>query len=344
MSLPMVIMLLVNAIVAAVEIQLVRNLAAAPSQWLVPLAIHLAISATLIAAAVWLKLFRDDKMWPLLTGITVAATGPIGAIGSIVALLLTVFHRRKASSFEDWYEALFPESIPDFQAELMVRIRSNDTSESQGGVSAFADILAFGTVAQKRELITLMTKHFEPRFAGVLKLALDDANNATRVQAASAVAKIQDDFSSRSMELRQSATSRDPEKVLELARHHDEHAKTGLLDPDGSNASRGQALDAYRRYLEMKPDDVSARSAVGRLLLQSGKFEEACAWLKDTVDRGAATHECVTAYMEALFRLQRFGDLRTVAKQYAEVSESWNAHDESIEALKLWAQGYDAAV
>jgi hypothetical protein len=342
MNLPMAIILVVSALTGVAEILLVRRVAASPSDWLVPLIFHLAICAALIAAAAFLKFFRDDKMWPLLAGITIAVTGPIGAAGTIVAIALTIFHRRKSSNFEEWYEALFPESLPDFQAELMARIRSHDSGGQ--GVAAFADILAFGTVAQKRELITLMTKHFEPRFAGVLKMALDDSNNATRVQAASAVAKIQDDFTSRSLELHQSANSRDPQKILELGQHHDQHSRTGLLDPEGSAASRGMAIEAYRRYLELQPNDIAARSAVGRLLLQSAEFEEACAWLKETVDRGNASHEAVIAYMEALFRLHRFEELRAVARKYASPAESWNAQDESVEALKLWAEGYDAAV
>jgi tetratricopeptide (TPR) repeat protein len=340
MSVSAGVMLFLCAVVTAVEIFLVRNLAASPSDWVLPVTTHLAISGGLLALA-GLRTFREDRMWPLLAGITVATTGPIGAAGTMTAILLTVFHRRKSDSFEDWYESLFPESLTDTGADLMARIRSKESAESQG-VAAFADILAFGTVAQKRELITLMTKHFEPKFAGVLKMALDDSNNATRVQAASAVAKIQDEFTSRSVALKQSVSSRDPVKVLELARHFDEHARTGLLDPEGSNASRKSALEAYRRYLELDPQDAKARAAVGRLLLQSGKFDEACTWLKESVEKGGAPPEGVTAYMEALFRLRRYNELRAVAQKHSPQSESWNANDESAEALKLWAEGYDA--
>ena len=200
MNLAMIVMFLVFGLVAAGEIVLLQNLAAQPSEWHLPLILHLAISGGLTVLAA-VKPFREDRMWPLLGGITVAVSGPIGAIGSMLAIVLTVFHRRKEDSFEEWYESLFPESIADFQGELMARIRANDRGESQG-ISAFSDILAFGTVTQKRELITLITKHFEPRFAGVLKIALDDTNNSTRVQAASAVAKIQDDFSTRSQLLK----------------------------------------------------------------------------------------------------------------------------------------------
>src|SRR5687767_8233166 len=184
MNAPLIAMLLLTAAAAIGEIALVQWLAASPADWVLPVALHLAISASFPVLGKIAKPFHEDKMWPYLAGLTIAVAGPIGAIGTMLAIVLTVFHRRKESSFEDWYEALFPEAIVDFDAGLMARIRSNEKGEGQG-VAAFADILAFGTVAQKRELITLITKHFEPRFAGALKMALDDSNNATRVQAAS---------------------------------------------------------------------------------------------------------------------------------------------------------------
>jgi hypothetical protein len=342
MNAAMIVVLIVTAIAAVGEIALARWLMAAPSQWVFPLALHLALSGSLLTLGRFAKPFRDDKMWPYLAGLTIAVAGPIGAIGTMLAIVLTVFHRRKESSFEDWYEAMFPESIVDFDAGLMARIRSNEKGEGQG-VAAFADILAFGTVAQKGELITLITKHFEPRFAGALKMALDDPNNATRVQAASAVAKIQDNVMSRSQTLKKAAASGDARSLLALARHHDEHGKTGLLDPEGSDASRVIALDAYRRYLQTEPEDAEARAAVGRLLLQSGKSEETCAWLKQTIDRGNASSEATTAYMEALFRLRRFEELRVVARKYLAKSDSWITEDESVESLKLWAKGYEAS-
>lgn len=341
MSLPFTVMLPVTAVAMVVEIALVRKVAASPSEWLLPLTLHLAISGSLFALGRFAKPFREDKMWPYLAGLTIAVAGPVGAMGSMLAIVLTLFHRRKASSFGDWYEALFPESVVDSDAGLMARIRSTEKGEGQG-VAAFADILAFGTVTQKRELITLMTKHFEPRFAGALKMALDDTNNATRVQAASAVAKIQDEVMSRSLALKKAAEAGDPGRILELARHHDEHAKTGLLDPEGSDASRITALAAYRRYLEVEPQNTGARSAVGRLLLHSGKFDEACAWLKESVDRGEASAEATAAYMEALFRLRLYDELRKVARKYVTQAESWNTQDESVEAVKLWAKGYAA--
>jgi hypothetical protein len=338
----LLILLVVTAAAAIGETALAAWVAGAPSEWPLPLALHLGISGAFLALGSFAKRFREDRMWPCLAGLTIAVAGPIGAAGTVLAILLTVFHRRKESSFEEWYEALFPEAMVDSDASLMARIRSNEKGEGQG-VAAFSDILAFGTVAQKRELITLVTKHFEPRFAGVLKMALDDSNNATRVQAASAVARIQDDMMSRSQALRKAAASGTPESLLALARHHDEHGKTGLLDPEGSNASRITALDAYQRYLQKVPGDAGAQAAVGRLLLQSGKLEETCTWLKQSIDSGEASAETTIAYLEALFRLRRFDELRAVSRKYSKRADAWITNDESVEALKLWAKGYEAS-
>jgi hypothetical protein len=82
---------------------------------------------------------------------------------------------------------------------------------------------------------------------------------------------------------------------------------------------------------------------VGRLLLQSGKLEETCQWLKKTIERGEASSEATMAYMEALFRLGRFDELRRVARIYATQTDRWITQDESVETLKLWAKGYEAS-
>ena len=91
MNLQMAFIVLLDAVIAAVEILLVRRIAAAPQEWLVPLSIHVAICSAVLVAGARLKFFEKDRMWPLLTGITVAVAGPIGAVGSGVAVILTVF-------------------------------------------------------------------------------------------------------------------------------------------------------------------------------------------------------------------------------------------------------------
>src|SRR6185436_344770 len=120
-------------------------------------------------------------------------------------------------------------------------------------VAPFSDILFFGTLAQKQELISLMSRSFQPAFAPVLRAALDDANNAIRVQAASAITLIEDDFMRRSLSLASSVREKpgDPELLLKQARLHDDYARSGILDRDRERDSRKKALETYREYLRI---------------------------------------------------------------------------------------------
>ena len=69
-------------------------------------------------------------------------------------LVLTAWHSRHAAPFEEWYRALFPDVEQNEQLAAWERIIDEQTGENGGAVPAFADVLAFGTVAQKQTLLS----------------------------------------------------------------------------------------------------------------------------------------------------------------------------------------------
>lgn len=304
--------------------------------------LHAAIVAGL---ALWTwrsKRFRGDIGWPLLLTTLLVVFGPLGALGTLVTMSLTRFYSRSAIPFEEWYASLFPERRIDPSGELVQRIRAHLSAGATGtaGVTPFVDILAFGTLAQKQELITLVTKHFQPAFAPALRMALRDPNSSIRVQAASSVTKIENDLMARSMELGDAVQSQpsNPQLLLALAAHYDEYAATGLLDPLQEAASRESALAAYRKYLTIQPGDEHARAAAGRLLLRAGHAAEALDWIGGSIARGHLSADTLLPYMESLFSLHRYSDLREVARtHYKQLAADESLTGESLEAVKLWA-------
>src|SRR5262249_37068177 len=144
------------------------------------------------------------------------------------------------------------------------------------------DVLTFGTHAQKQALLTMVMSDFKPAFASVLRAALNDANNAIRVQAATGITKIENDFMSRAMALsRFVADEPDNSELLKkIARHFDDYAYIGLLDPDREKDCREKALQYYNRYLALSPGDRGARIAVGRILIRDHQFEQAVHWFE----------------------------------------------------------------
>ena len=196
------------------------------------------------------------------------------------------------------------------------------------------DILSFGSFAQKQAAVTLITKYYKPSFAPVLKKALADESNAIRVQAATAMAKIEAEFLSKMMALSREAEKRPDDAVAlrALAAHYDDYAFSGVLDPKREVETRGLAVETYRTLLALAPSDVNARSAVGRLLVRQRMFEQAAAWYaRYPVDEWPAAARLW--HMESLFALSRYAELRSLAAEpLAEGAVAPNA----AQAVALW--------
>jgi hypothetical protein len=299
-------------------------------------------SCIVLALFLWAGLTQKrsgNLVWPLMLAAVTASMGPAGAGGALLTMVLTRYFRRDAMPFDSWYASLFPEEHGIPHPLLPAGMDSVSVTEAVG-VASFIDVLGFGTLNQKQELVALITRHFRPAFAPALRMALGDSANAIRVQAASAVARIEDEFMKRSFALGSSVARRkDAAELLALALHHDEYAATGLLDLDREADSRHRALEAYREYLRVQPSDLRAQAAVGRLLIQSGKVEEAAQWLDGCLEQDSSSNAMLLSYMEALFRLGRFSQLRELASRHsAEITQRAGFMDNSSEAVKLWAQ------
>jgi len=275
--------------------------------------------------------------------------GPFGAIGTLVTIGLTTVYRRFATPFDEWYAALFPEETLESLVDTVCGKVQNGS-----GVASFTDILAFGTLEQKQELLALLTKQFRPAFAPVLKLALRDSSNAIRVQAASAVAKLENDFTIKSLHLSESLQEGESvplgkgdsarsaqgvaKRLLDLAVHYDEYAATGLLDADREVAAVESALKAYRRYLDLEPDNLRACASYGKLLLKTKALTEAKAWLASCLTREKPSSEILMLYMDTLFQIGDYAGLRNIARgHHSQILEEAGFLDETGEAVKLWA-------
>jgi hypothetical protein len=297
--------------------------------------LHWALVIGLFAWTYRSRRFVSDRTWPLLLSLTTSVMGPIGALGTLSTMGLTVWYRRSVRPFDEWYAAIFPEAR-SYCAPLP---ETRPFSTAASGVSAFTDVLAFGTIAEKQELLVLITRQFRPEFAPALKLALRDSSNAIRVQAASAVTKLEDDYTRKSLQLSESLGSAPgPAELLAVAIHYQEYAATGLLDAVREEAAHRSALEAYAQYLAVEPGNIDACTAYGRLLLRVKDLRTARTWLENCVSAGKRSPEILLLYMEVLFELKEFARLREVARQHhSRLAENAPFLDESCEAVRLWA-------
>jgi hypothetical protein len=298
----------------------------------------LAHGGVVLALSAWCGLpsCRKDLRLPLLLLVATCFLGPIGSAGTLVAAVTTRIYARSATPFEEWYAALFP----DVERASRRPLAAVSGDAGHGSVAPFADILSFGQLAQKQELLTLIASDFRPEFAHVLRMALNDSNNAIRVQAATAIARIEDEFLQRSLRMSAAVLEdpADPSRVWSLATLLDEYANAGIMDRERAAAARDQAVQTYVDYLRLVDKDPAAQQAIGRLRLRAGDYVGAAQWLEQRSDPSSALPESRLVYMEALFELGRFDELRTYAASHAQdLLLSDGLPLEARETAKLWA-------
>ena len=305
------------------------------------LAIHAGAVGVL---AVWswsvAKRKRDLRLPYLLVG-SAALVGPFGAAGTVFCALLYALFRRHTSSFEEWYAALFPAQKTASARALFQEIVGDgaDDSAAARSVASFTDILAFGTFEQKQGLLALIATYFKPAFAPALKAALAHEEPAIRVQAATAVAQIEQRFMRRSVDLEGELARRpgDVPLIAAAARHYDDYAFTGLLDAERQNENRKRALALYSAALEKAPENGALELAKGRLLVRLEAFEEAGQLLAHSAEAGRLPPVGTIWYLECLFRQRAYARLRNVAARIAPLLDKDQSADPLLrDAANLW--------
>ncbi len=292
-----------------------------------------AIAARRLAAAP----APDFWAWYLL-GAT-AALGVIGALTTLLGFLVYLRHARHSRPFEEWYRELFPERgrrlYERIYDDLMLTVRQR---QNPSQVVPFADVINYGSNTQKQLAISMMSRYFQPVFAPVLKRSLDDRNNSVRIQAATAITNLESRFSDRAMTLEQRC-ERDPspKALQEFAEHLDRYAFSGLLDEDRTDRARLRAIATYRRFLELEPDDLHARIAIGRLLLRRGEIAAARDWLLETRAALGAHPRLDNWLLEAHFLAADFGSVRELARQIAARGGDGRAAEFMSDSARLWA-------
>lgn len=275
--------------------------------------------------------------------------GPFGPFGVLMATALHAWFRRRATPFEDWYASLFPEEVDEPSRRLFEMLtRGLADAASQENVTSFTDVLQYGSIEQKRAVISLLSRDFRPEFAPALLSALADPNPAVRVQAATAAANIESDFLDRAIEL-ETAARRQPEDVgtqIEVARHFDDYAYSGILDEDRQKENRAKAESYYRRALDLDGARHDATLGVGRLLVRQGRLEEAEDWFEKGFQRGVIGANELSWYMEAAFRKGDFDKLRYAVAAFGdEILDDTGTSERMRDVVRAWqgvGHSYDA--
>jgi hypothetical protein len=276
---------------------------------------HLAICAALWG---WVGRRRRRALDVRIAGLLALKTsvlGPVGPPVTLATLGLYVLFRRVHTTFADWYLALFARTRAGESETLFEQLNSGREQANPKRIESFTDIMSFGTPAQKQAVVALVSRNFKPGFTPALKRALTDTDPSVRVQAATAMVRLEHQFHVRRVALEQAATTH-PRRLaahLALAHHLDGYAFAGLLDPVREQEIRDQALICFRRCLELSGsgEQSGIRCDLGRLLLRLGREAEAVEVLEPLIHQ-TRDGRVMSWYAESLYQLGRHEALRNL--------------------------------
>lgn len=283
--------------------------------------LHLLV---VLLLAIWLynakRLKRDDRLLLLLL-VMVAITGPFGAgiclLSAMAYMLMEVDVNESAAKWITNFSAYGgAQELNALESGMQYgQLALNQDNASCCDTQPFSDILIGGTVLQKQMAIAKITRHFQPCFAPLLLNALSDVNAAVRVQAATAIAKIERDFMMEYLRRKKKIKSASDEAGLQMADLCDNYAYSGILDEAASSNLRATAIGIYEENLS-RHKDQDQQLCLARLYLRSEQTGKACSLLEDIIGSGNEDASAILWYMEALFRLKEFSRLRQLVKEY----------------------------
>ncbi len=298
----------------------------------------LAFAAGLLAKA-FSGVDRESRFF-LLLFISTLAMGVFGAAGTLLGALLHIWYMRYAQPFTVWFNSIFPSPVTEVSQQIYEDIQvGRDEASKPYSVVPFLDVIWYGNESQKRMALSKMTSRFHPSFAPAFKKALGDSSNSIRIQAATAISKIENQFMHRLMKLNKlhNEQPKNPTITLAIAEHYDDYAFTGILDDDRERENRAQALKHYQQYLDLRPTDTETHVRIGRLLMRTGEPMRAIDWLRQSIERGHKSQALMNWYAEALFACGRFAELRQMARE-----GNWKVDADSLspvlaETMAFWA-------
>lgn len=282
----------------------------------------------------------DTTLWRLLA-LGLMTLGPLGVAGAALASVLKRrFDQQGVAHDAAWLSVIGP---GDADAPTLHPHDANvqRALTQRAPVSPFADVMARGTPTQKQNAVAAIAANYRPAFARTLRTALNDREPTVRMMAAAATTRIENAFLDSSIALEGDWADRpdDAERALQLARHYDNYANTGLLDEGRATTARERALEMYELANERRPDDAAIGQGVIRLLVKLHREDEAIERFAPAMDADAVSSPLASWFLEALYRRREYKALRNYSAVLQARDRDLDLLDaRSLHATQLWAR------
>lgn len=284
------------------------------------------IAFLIIAGAAKIKdLNNKDSRFAWVTMIALPLMGPFAPAGTLFALFWYYISKEKSLTFRQWHDSIFPPHDPTLAEVVYDRISfGRDQAGLDYSVTYLMDVIKLGSDDKKREAILKILRNYDPGFAPILKMALEDDHNSIRVQAATAMTKLKKTYYTTSVKLERLRREW-PDKnsiSLELAKHYDDYAFSGLLDDKQAAEYQQLSYEYYEEFIDYEPQDSplipKAKLRMARLLLRMDKLDEACTHFQHLINENPEPSDAYLWYGECLYRMGRYDILREIAGTLAQ--------------------------
>jgi polysaccharide biosynthesis protein PelE len=245
---------------------------------------HLLVLLILTAYVYFIYRREENLLYPLILLALTLGAGPFGLGAFLLVVIFYPLFSYFATPESIWFEGLFPKPSQTLFERIIQRIGSrwNDYNKLHEA-SSFKNLFTYGSLLDKQMVLDAIIEDFDPQYSPLLNLALQDPQNAVRIQAAAIVTKIEYDFDNelyRMQNLHQEFPD-DLGFLLQLAKHADGYASLGILNVLRQEEMASLAIQYYRDYFKAKPDNKNIWLDIGRLLFYKKDYAAYFAWYEE---------------------------------------------------------------
>ena len=279
-----------------------------PLIWL--LVLHAGVVGALAVVLDWRERRKADARLITIALVTVAITGPLGALLTAILGLALMAISVDGAILRRWYDRIVGEKSDDDADLLYEQIVSGRTLNPHVDAGArFAAIMRNGPLEEKQRILGLIAQKYHPEFLGLLKAAMRSPDPPLRVQAAAVAARLQGDERARLKAISAACEGAMTEAgaASELCLRLERQIDSGLLDEQDRSHALRLALELARAARAKEPQSAEAATMLGRVLGLADLHEEAAGVLAAAIALGSEAARPM--HRESLMRLRRFADL-----------------------------------
>ncbi len=307
--------------------------------WTVALSAHVvALGGCAMALAYHVRRNWDSRL--VMINLTLGALlGPFGMVSAVMAGLLSACFVNDSAHTKALLAVLLPALKESPITEAARRLRAGLDRVDEGTTPIpFFDLMAYGSIEQKRAVIGATLRYFSPELTSVLRLGLKDETNSVRVLAATALVTLEEKYHARFVILQKEiACYPDDRELIGLyAKHCEAFAFSNLLGEERAAKMREHAIYAYLELIKDQEPSLEMSLSLAHLYLTDGQPEKALACLSSWIAEKEPATDVILFYGEALYALNRYDELRKLGVKYPKALKIGGEGHQTPNPLALW--------